>query len=221
MKCIVILALCLVAACVVVSGCQTTKESRNTTPSPAFEPFHLRQGQVTVYVNGLTGEFPVIIDNLKVGAVSITRPFTMTLNEGNSTVEVCCGVRCVHQNIDIRFGKPGTLDFSEQLEKECEFLEPTVRITDYFLSGDQITVNVEFINPTAKELTMSAEIRCVYSYIDSGNNRYATSAIGWAVSTLKPGAREIQTLRLNTASGSNYIFGTPTINQVSKYPTSV
>jgi len=205
----------MVVAGILVSGCGTTKDSRNITPSPTFEPFHLRQGQVTIYVNGLTGEFPVIVDNLKVGAVSITRPFTMTLNEGNSTVEVCCGVRCVHQTIDIRFGKPRALDFSEQLEKECEFLEPTVRIADYFMSGDQITVNVEFINPTTKELTMSAEIRCVYSYIDSGNNRYATSANGWAFSTLKPGAREIQALRLNAASGSSYIFGIPTIARIS------
>ena len=215
MKIIEILTLCIFISCILAAGCETTRDNDTTTPSPTFTQFHLRQGQVTIYVGGLTGEFPVMIDALNVGVVSMNKPMTMMLDEGNRTIEVCCGVSCVQQIVSIRFGKPRAIDFSEQLEKECEVSEPTVRIVDYFLSGDQITVNVEFINPTTKDLSMSAEIRCVYSYIDSRNNRYASSANGWVFSTLKPGDREMQTLRLNVASGSGYIFEVPTITRVS------
>ena len=217
MKIIVVLTLCILVACIAVSGCETTKatDSNNTSPTPTFVPFHLRQGQATLYVGGMTGEFPVFVDTVNVGFVSINRPLTLMIDEGNRSVEVCCGITCVHQNVTIRFGRPRAIDFSEQLEKECEFFEPTVRIVNYFLGGEQITVNVEFINPTTKDITMSAEIRCVYSYIDSRSyTRFANSAGGWVSSTLKPGDREMQILRLNVASGSGYIFETPTIAQV-------
>jgi hypothetical protein len=218
MKIIVVPALCILIVCVIVAGCETTKDTagKNTSPSPTFAPFHLRQGQVTLYVGGMTGEYPVFVDTENVGVVSLNRPLTLLLDEGNRTVELCCGVSCVHQNVTIRFGKPRAMDFSEQLEKECQFLEPTVRIVDYFMSGDQVTVNVEFINPTTKGLTISAEIRCVYSYIDNrSNTRFAHSAGGWVSSSLKPGDRKMQTMRLNVASGSGYIFDVPAITQVS------
>lgn len=216
MKIIVLLALGIIVACIVVTGCETKKDIERS-PSPAFAPFHLRQGQLTVSIGSLIGEIPVFIDNMSVGAVSANRPITLMIDEGNHTVEVCCGkIKCVHENVSIRFGKQRTIDFSEQLEKECEFLEPTVRIVDYFLSGDQITINVEFINPTMKDLTMSAEIRCVYSYIESrSNSRAVNSAGGWVFSTLKSGDRVTQILRLNLASGSSYIYEIPTISQVS------
>ena len=220
MKIIVLLALGIVVVSIAVTGCETKNDSdiRNISSSPTytFAPFHLRQGQLKISTGGLIGEFPVSVDKRSAGFVAAQRPVTLMLDEGNRIVEVCCGIVCEHENITIKFGKQRTIDFSEQLEKDCEFLEPAVRIVDYFLSGDQITIKVEFINPTIQDLAMSAEIRCMYSYIESkSNNRVANSAGGWVFSTVKSGDRVTQILRLNIASGSSYIYEIPTITRVS------
>jgi hypothetical protein len=134
------------------------------------------------------------------------------MDEGNHTVEVCCGVVCERENVTIRFGEQRIIDFSERLKKKCEFLEPVARIVGFFMNGDQIAVNVEFINPTTETLTMSAEISCGYSYIESrSNNRVGNSAQGMVLATLKPGDRTLEILNLNLASGYSYNFGAPTI----------
>jgi hypothetical protein len=138
------------------------------------------------------------------------------IDEGNRSVKVCCGVTCERENVTIRFGKPRTVDFSEQMEKDCEFSEPSVRIVDYFLSGDQLTVTVELVNPTTRTVTLSAEVRCWYSFIESrSNNRVAHSAGGQVVSTLNPGESTMQTLILRLANGSGYIYEIPRISLVS------
>ena len=137
-------------------------------------------------------------------------------DEGNRTVKVCCGITCNQQEVTIRFGKPRAVDFSEQLEEDCESVEPAVRITDYFLSGDQISVTIEFFNPTTRTVTTSAEISCGYTYIESrSNNRVGNSAGGLVSSTLKPGDRVTQVLRLELASGSSYLYEIPTISRAS------
>ena len=217
MKVIVLLALGMIIASLAVSGCETKKDSEsNSSPVNTFTPFHLRQGQVTIYIGGQNGEFQVSIDNQEVGVVSTTRPLTLMSDEGNRTVKVCCGITCKQQEVTIRFGKPRAVDFSERLEEDCESVEPAVRITDYFLSGDQISVTIEFVNPTTRTVTTSAEISCGYTYIESrSNNRVGNSAGGLVSSTLKPGDRITQVLRLKLASGSNYLYEIPTISRVS------
>ena len=173
-------------------------------------------GSVKISLNTWVGEFPVSVDTVDVGLVSTSKPLVLMLGEGNHTVEVCCGVVCEQENVTISFGKQRRIDFSERLKKDCEFLEPTVRIVDYSQSGDHITVNVEFINPTTKDLTMSAEISCGYSYIDSrSNNRVGSSAKGQLFSTLKVGDRIRQTLNLNLASGYSYTYDMPIMTYVS------
>jgi hypothetical protein len=216
-KIITLFALGIIVAFVAVTGCGTkTDTGRLPAPTQTFAPFHLRQGQVTIYVGGVDGEFPVVIDNIPVGVTSTNRPLTLMADEGNRTVEVCCGVTCARENVTIRFGKPRTIDFSEQLEKDCKFSEPAVRIIDYFLSSDQITVVVELINPTIRTVTISAEIRCWYTCIESGsNNRVGNYAAGRVVSTLKPGDRDTQILRLNVAGGSGYHYEIPEISRIS------
>ncbi len=211
-----ILALGIIVASIAVAGCET-KDSETSPSSPStFVPFHLRQGQVTIYVGGIEGEFPVYIDDLDVGVVSKYRPLTRMIDEGIRSVEVCCGISCKRENVTIRFGKHQTVDFSKQLEKNCEFSEPAVRIVDYFLSGDQLTVTVELVNPTTRTITLSAEVRCWYSYIESrSNNRVAHSAGGQVVSTLNPGESTTQILSLRLASGSGYMYEIPTISRVS------
>ena len=119
-------------------GANTKGQHHIPFPAPTFAPFHLRQGQITIYIGGMEGEFPVYIDDLDVGVASKNRPLTLMTDEGTRSVEVCCGITCERENVTIRFGKPRTIDFSEQLERDCEFSEPAVRIIDYFLSGDQL-----------------------------------------------------------------------------------
>jgi len=82
------------------------------------------------------------------------------------------------------------------------------------MNGDQIAVNVEFINSTTETLTMSAEISCGYSYIESrSNNRVGNSAQSFMLATLKPDDRTIKMLNLNLASGYSDNFGVPIITR--------
>lgn len=217
MKIIVLLILGIMVASLAVSGCETKKDSEgNSSPTNTFAPFHLRQGQVTVYISGQNGEFQVFLDNRDVGVVSAHRPLTLMADEGNRTVKVCCGITCKQEEVTIRFGKPRAVDFSERLEEDCESVETAVRITDYFQGGNQVTVTVEFFNPTTRTVTTSAEIRCGYTYIESrSNNRVGSSAGGQVSSTLEPGDRVTQVLMLRLADGSSYMYDIPTVSSVS------
>jgi hypothetical protein len=180
----------------------------NSTAPPALK------GLLKISTGGWTGEFPVSIDNLSRGVVATQRPITVMLEEGNHTVEVCCGVVCERENVTIRFGEQRIIDFSDRLKKDCEFLEPVARIVGYFMNSNQIAVNVEFINPTTETLTMTAEISCGYSYIESrSNDRVGNHAQGLVVATLNSGERTIKMLNLNLASGYSYNFGPPTITR--------
>src|SRR4030042_5517201 len=234
---IIILLLFLVIAGYLAAGCVGQMKSAadnapNVTPSNTFISFSnatpisnltntsnstappALKGLLKISAGGWTGEFPVLIDNMSRGVVATQRPITLMLEEGNHTVEVCCGVVCERENVTIRFGEQRIIDFSERLKKDCEFLEPVARIVGYFMNGDQIAVNVEFINPTTATLTMSAEISCGYSYIESrSNNRVGNSAQGLVLATLKPGDRTIKMLNLNLASGYSYNFGAPIITR--------
>jgi hypothetical protein len=217
MKIVVLLALCMVVASLAVAGCGTKKDTENnSTPNSTFVPFHLRQGQVTIFLGGQDGEFEAFIDNMDVGVVSKTRPLTRMADEGNRTVKVCCGVTCKEEEVSIRFGNPRAVDFSGQFEEGCESLEPSAKITDYVLSGDQMTVTVEFFNLATRTVTASAEISCWYTYIEKGsNNRVGNYAHGLVFSTLKPGDRTTQIIRLRLAGGSSYLYDIPTISRVS------
>jgi galactose mutarotase-like enzyme len=91
-----------------------------------------------------------------------------------------------------------------------------VRIVDYFLSGNQLTVSVELVNPTTRTITLSAEVSCWYSCIESrSTNRVAHSAGGLVVSTLNPGESTTQVLRFRLAGGSGYLYEKPAITRVS------
>ena len=182
----------------------------NSTATPKLK------GLLEVSLDTWVGEFPVSIDNVSVGVVKTARPFTLMIDEGNHTVDVCCGVICEQENVTIRFGEQRTIDFSERLEENCEFLEPAVRILDYARNGDEIMVRVEFINPTTQPLTMSAEVSCGYSYIESRtNNRVGNLAQGQVFSTMNPGDRITKILTLYLAPGYDYNYQMPTITDVS------
>jgi hypothetical protein len=236
MKNIVLLYL-IIVGCILATGCvgqmkNATVNDKTAAPTITFTPFSNAtsistnisnntltsglKGLLKISAGGWIGEFPVSVDKMSVGVLAPKRPITLMIEEGNHTVEVCCGIICEQENVTIQFGKQRTIDFSEQLRKDCEISEPTVRIIGYYMSGDQITVNVEFINPTTQTLTMSADISCGYSYIESRSyNRVGNSAGGHLYSTLKSGDRITQMLNLNLASGYSYIYDIPTITQVS------
>ena len=229
-----IIAGCLAAGCVgqmkmagvnvpTVTPANTFTPFSNVTPVSASSnitnstvPSGLK-GLLKISLDGWIGEFPVSVDNMSRGVVATKKPMILMMDEGNHTIEVCCGVKCEQENVTISFGEQRIIDFSERLKKDCEFLEPAARIVGYFMNGDQIAVNVEFINPTTQTLTMSAEISCGYSYIESrSNNRVGNSAQGQLFMTLNPGDRTIIMLNLNLDSGYSYNFGIPTITRVDQ-----
>ena len=235
MKIIVLLSL-VIAGCILVAGCIGQIKPADTnvpavTPANTFIPFSNEtslsnntnssappplKGLLKISVNSWIGKFPVSIDNMSVGVVETTRPLTLMVDEGNHTIDVCCGVVCERENITIRFGEQRTIDFSERLEENCEFLEPAVRILDYARNGDEIMVRVEFINPTTQPLAMSAEVSCGYSYIESRtNNRVGNLAQGQVFSTMNPGDRITKILTLYLAPGYDYNYQMPTITDVS------
>jgi hypothetical protein len=175
------------------------------------------KGTLTISIGGWRGEFPVSVDTMSVGVVSTDIPLTLKIEEGNHTVEICCGMRCEQENVDIRFGKQRTVDFSEQLKRDLEFIVPAARIAGYHPNGDQISIDVEFINPTPQALTISADVSCGYSYIESRNyNRVSSIAQGHVSAPVNVCERITKTLKFNLASGYDYTYDDiPTITNVS------
>ena len=182
----------------------------NSTSTPKLK------GLLKVSLNTWVGEFPVSVDSMSAGVVKTTRPLILMIDEGDHTVNVCCGATCEQENVTIRFGEQRTIDFSERLKESCEFLEPAVRIVDYTRNGDEITVKMEFINPSTRSLAMSAEVSCGYSYIESRtNNRVANLAQGQVFSTVNSGDRITKILTLYLDSGYDYNYEMPVITRVS------
>jgi hypothetical protein len=244
MKKITLLALLIAVGCVLATGCvaQLKKDPGNVTVTPtgSFAPFvnaTTAPGNVTNATNatgfnntsGLSGPLrvtignynpgrplPVFIDNQSVGNVTVGKPLDLMVSEGNHTVKVCVGVICPTEQVVVVFAKQSYLDFGDRLKKEAEFPLPTVRLINYFKNGDGLGVNVEYINPTQKDLAMSAEISCGYTYIDDRTNlRMGDSVRTKGSEWVEAGRRESQTVNLNFADGSAYSFDEPVISQIS------
>ena len=62
----------------------------------------------------------------------------------------------VTDHVDIVFAKRSYLILGIGYETQAEFPIPTVRLINYFKNGNGVGVNMEFINPTQKDLAMSA-----------------------------------------------------------------
>jgi len=88
------------------------------------------------------------------------------VSEGKHTVMVCKNSVCKQENVTTIFGSYLTVDFSKQLQQDIEFPNPTARILNYYKNGNVISVNVEFINPSTKDLLMSVVVSCRYTYIN-------------------------------------------------------
>lgn len=245
MKTITLLTLLIAIGCILATGCvaQPKKDPVNATPTPTvtFIPFvntttapvtNLTNTTNTTGVNAtskLTGPLrvsisgynagiplPVLVDNVTVGNVSADKPLDLMVREGNHSVKVCVGVICPAKPVDVLFAKKSFLDFGEELRKQAEFPTPTVRMINYFKNGNGVGVNIEYINPTQKDLAMSAEISCGYTYIDGRTSlRMGDSVRAKSSEYVEAGRRVTSTVNLYFAYGSAYTFDEPAISGIT------
>jgi hypothetical protein len=245
MKTITLLTLLIVAGCILATGCvaQPKKDPVNVTASPTvtFIPFvnattvpgtnatNTTNATSANTTSKLTGPLrvsissynavtplPVLIDNQTVGNVTREKPLDLMVREGNHSVQVCVGIICPTEHVDIVFAKRSFLDFGEKLQKAAEFSTPTVRMINYFKNGNGVGVNIEYINPTQKDLAMSAEISCGYTYIDGRTSlRMGDSVRAKSTEYVEAGRRVTSTVNLYFAYGSAYTFDEPAISGIT------
>ena len=235
MKIIMLLAIFITLGFILATGCvgQIKKDngSVNTSISPAytFSPIVNNttvsnatiksglNGTLKVSISSWNAELPLFIDSTSVGTVAMDKPFMGMVEEGNHTVKVCAGTKCVEEEVEIKFAKQVFIDFSERLKKEVVFPVPTAQIIDYYRSGDGVGIVVEFINPSVKDLVMSADISDGYTYIYTRTNqRTAETVRGRASATVKSGQRQTTVLTLSFASdGYSYLFDAPVIGKIT------
>ena len=234
MKIITLLSLTVICGWILTCGCighikDTSQNTTTITPANTFIPFSNEtsnvsnktassglNGTLVVSIGGWDADLPVSIDNASAGIVRRDKPLNLVLEEGNHTVKVCAGTLCEEEVVTIKFAKQGYIDFEDRLIKDVEFPKPTARIVGFNPSGSTVTVNVEFINPSPKDLSMSADIKCAYTYIDSrSNNREGGSAQNIINANVGSGQRTIQTVYLSLADGYSYTYSTPVISGIS------
>jgi hypothetical protein len=241
MKIIVLLTLFITIGCILATGCigQIKKDNGNgnatISPTITFSPVVITtsdspipmnvtvnvtklKGPLRVSIGGYPADLPVTVDNQSVGMVTRAIPLDLMIDEGNHTVKVCVGVICENETVEIVFAKKSFIDFEERLRKDIEFPNPTARINDYYRSGNGVAVVVEFINPTSKDLSMSAEVNIGYSFINDRNDqRGGESTRGKASALVRAGQRMTTTLNLNFAPGYAYMFDPPVLGQTTTY----
>jgi|WetSurMetagenome_2_1015567.scaffolds.fasta_scaffold133104_2 hypothetical protein len=173
----------------------------------------ISQGRLSVSIGGYNAEnLPVFLDNVSVGEVSQGKPIDLIVSEGTHSVKVCIYSVCENETVDIRFAKHVYVDFSEQLKKDVEFTKPTVRIVYFSLNGNYLAYNVEWINPTPHDVTMTATIGVGYSYIESTSrlrrNDFARVQLN---KYQNANTRTTQPNTLYLSGGSNIMASEPTI----------
>jgi hypothetical protein len=176
-----------------------------------------RQGRLSVSIGGYNANnLPVYLDDITVGAVSQAKQLDLMVREGNHTVKVCVYKICENETVEIRFAKQSFVDFGERLKKDVEFTDPTARIVYFSLNGNYLAYNVEWINPTTHDVTITATIGVGYSYIESSSrlrrNDFARVQLNRVV---KAGERTTIPNSLYLSGGSNIQASEPTIIDVS------
>jgi hypothetical protein len=167
-------------------------------------------GPLMVSIGGYNAELPVLLDNMSVGNVSQGKPLNLMASQGNHTVKVCVGTICENETVEIIFAKQITVDFGERLKKDAEFTTPIVRIVNTRQAGSRVTIDLEYINPTKKDITFITMVQCTYSYIDSqgrkGNFKQIT-----VTRSAKSGTRSNQSSDIYLDGGRAYIIEAPQI----------
>jgi hypothetical protein len=192
---------------------ETTDSGLNATPTRT-SPL---QGSLVVSVAGFSypSNMSVVLDNQTVGTVNPTSSLYLMVPEGNHTIGVCADFVCEQEQVTIRFGKYVTVDFSERLRKDVDIMHPTARVVECYKNGDHLSVIIEFINPSRKDLRMSGIVICGYSYIDERSGaKMGDSTRGMFVQNVKAGQRITQGLDLNLVNGNSLSYGFPVIEEL-------
>ena len=175
------------------------------------------RGLLRVSIGGFNADkIPVYLDNVSIGEVSQSIPLELMVIEGPHTLKVCVNTICENESVDIRFAKQTTVDFSERLRKDVQFIKPTVRIVYFSLNGNYLAYNLEWINPTPHDVTITTTVGVGYSYIESGSrlrrNDYARVQLNRYVNA---NSRTTISNTLYLSGGSNIIASEPTIVDIS------
>ncbi len=228
MNLIALCALITAVGIILAAGCvATTKKNTVNMLSPPSDAVlntttttpSILNGSLSVSVTGFSSpeNLTVVIDNLTAGTVNRVTPLTLMVSEGDHTVMICAESVCVQENVTIRFGKYVTVDFSEQLHREVANAQPTARIVDSNRNGNTLAVDIEFINPSKKDLEMSAVVSCGYSYIDDRTHlRMGDSMRGMLVQNVKAGQHIIGRLDLYFADGNSISYDYPVLELTVK-----
>lgn len=243
MKLIIPLALFMVVGCILAAGCVTMPEQPavNATPTPTITVSDVNRttnettvihetanitpplkSSLKVSIGGLSypANLSVVLDNETVGVVNPTTALYLMVPEGNHTVMVCESSVCEQENVTTRFGMYARVDFSEKIQQNNKFPNPTTppaaRIVDFFRNGDTISVKVEFFNPSTKDLLMSAEVRCMYSYLDSRTSlKREETARGILEQNVNAGQTITTWLDLSLNRGYDYNYKSPLIEKLT------
>jgi hypothetical protein len=243
MKLSVPFALVMAVGCILATGCValTNKNTVNAKTAAGFTSFSntsdpiinktinattdttsLLKGPLKVSIRGIPypANLSVVLDNETVGTVEPTIPLYLMVPEGNHTVMVCVRSVCEQENVTTRFGRYLTVDFTERLQRDVEFLdpfvEPTVRILECYKNGNTLFTDVEFINPSTKDLLMSVKVNCGYSYIDGRTSiRMGDSAKGMLVQNVKAGEHITKSLDLYFVKGEGLSYDYPVIQELT------
>jgi hypothetical protein len=176
----------------------------------------IRQVDLMVSIGGYSAQqLPFFVDNKSAGFVSQGTPVTIKVDTGVHEVKVCSGLVCVKEQVAAKFGAPNYVDFGDQLKKSVEFSKPTVRIVDFSISGDNLNINVEFINPGTTDLTMKATVSCVYSYVNQYHERASNSARTQVTTIVKAGERSTQPVYMWLQGGTDTIASDPVLADIS------
>ena len=195
-----------------------TIESRNETSVDFGDQLKndISQGSLSISIGGFEGtDLPVLLDNIRIGNVSQGKPLNVKLNQGNHTVKVCSGTICESEDVQVKFAKQSSVDFGDRLKADIEFPTPTVLITSSVLSGQDLTIEVGFINPDTVDHTMSATISCVYSYVDGQNIRRNDVRQKRVTVTVARGKQANQEVYLYLGGGTNVIANDPVVVDVA------
>jgi hypothetical protein len=182
----------------------------------------ISRGSLRVSISGISypANLSVLLDNEIIGMVQPTKPLYLMVSEGNHTVKVCVGPVCEQENITTKFGRYVNVDFSERLQRDVEFPNPTARptaqIVDYYKNDDVVSVYVEFVNPESVDHTMSAVLSVGYTYIDGRSYvKLGDSAQAMTVVSIKAGQREIKRVDIHLTNSDSLIsFDGPVIQEL-------
>jgi hypothetical protein len=223
MNLIVPCALFMAVGFILAAGCVATTKKNAATPlsntpdsgvNTTANSTSTLKGSLIVSIAGFSSplNLSVVLDNKTVGTVNRSTPLKMMVSEGDHTVKVCVDSVCVQENVTARFGRYLDVDFSEQLHREVANAQPTARIVQCNRNGNTLSVEVEFINPSTKDLQMSAVVSCGYSYIDDRTNfKMGDSTRGMLVQNVKAGQSIQKRLDLNFADGKSISYDYPVL----------